>query len=111
MVMERGVTLSGGERQLCAFARALYADPSILVLDEATSNIDSETERLIQDALENLVRNRTSIVVAHRLSTVRNADKIIVIDKGTIAEEGDHASLIGRKGLYYELYKLQFETV
>jgi ABC-type multidrug transport system fused ATPase/permease subunit len=81
------------------------------VLDEATSNIDSETERLIQDALENLVRNRTSIVVAHRLSTVRNADKIIVIDKGTIAEEGDHASLIGRKGLYYELYKLQFETV
>jgi ABC-type multidrug transport system fused ATPase/permease subunit len=111
MVMERGVTLSGGERQLCAFARALYADPSILVLDEATSSIDSETEQLIQDALENLVRNRTSIVVAHRLSTVRNADKIIVIDKGTIAEEGNHASLIGRKGLYYELYKLQFETV
>ena len=109
--MERGVTLSGGERQLFAFARALYADPSILVLDEATSNIDSETEHLIQDALKNLVRNRTSIVVAHRLSTVRNADKIIVIDKGTIAEEGDHVSLIGRKGLYYELYKLQFETV
>ncbi len=101
----------GGERQLCAFTRALYADPSILVLDEATSNIDSETEHLIQDALNNLIRNRTSIVVAHRLSTVRNADRIIVIDKGTIAEEGDHASLIGRKGLYYELYKLQFETV
>ncbi len=111
MVMERGVTLSGGERQLCAFARALYADPAILVLDEATSNIDSETEYLIQDALNHLVRNRTSIVVAHRLSTVRSADKIIVIDKGTVAEEGDHESLIQRKGLYYELYKLQFEEV
>jgi len=110
MVMERGVTLSGGERQLCAFARALYADPAILVLDEATSNIDSQTEHLIQDALNNLIRNRTSIMVAHRLSTVRNADKIIVIDRGTVAEEGDHATLLGRRGLYYELYKLQFET-
>lgn len=110
-VMERGVTLSAGERQLCAFARALYADPAILVLDEATSNIDSETENLIQDALRHLMRDRTSIVIAHRLSTVRSADRIIVLDKGTIAEEGDHASLLARRGLYYELYKLQFEAV
>ena len=108
IVMERGVTLSAGERQLCAFARALYADPAILALDEATSNIDSETENLIQDALQHLVRNRTSIVVAHRLSTVRNADKIIVIDKGIVAEEGTHQTLIDRNGLYRELYKLQF---
>ena len=111
MVMERGVTFSAGERQLCAFARALYADPSILVLDEATSNIDSETESLIQDALRHLIRDRTSIIIAHRLSTVRNADRIIVLDKGLIAEEGDHDSLIRRKGLYYELYNLQFEPV
>ena len=110
-VMERGVTLSAGERQLCAFARALYADPAILVLDEATSSIDSETENLIQDALRHLVRDRTSIVIAHRLSTVRSADRIIVLDKGTIAEEGDHDSLLARKGLYYELYKLQFGAV
>jgi ATP-binding cassette, subfamily B, multidrug efflux pump len=109
--MERGVALSAGERQLCAFARALYADPAILVLDEATSSIDSETESLIQDALRRLLRDRTSIVIAHRLSTVRSADRIIVLDKGTIAEEGDHASLLARKGLYYELYKLQFEAV
>jgi ABC-type multidrug transport system fused ATPase/permease subunit len=109
--MERGVTLSAGERQLCAFARALYADPAILVLDEATSSIDSETENLIQDALRHLVRDRTSIVIAHRLSTVRSADRIIVLDKGTIAEEGDHDSLLARKGLYYELYKLQFGAV
>jgi ATP-binding cassette subfamily B multidrug efflux pump len=111
MVMERGVTFSAGERQLCAFARALYADPTILVLDEATSNIDSETESLIQDALRHLIRDRTSIIIAHRLSTVRNADRIIVIDKGLIAEEGDHNSLIRRKGLYYELYNLQFDPV
>lgn len=110
-VMERGVTLSAGERQLCAFTRALYADPAILVLDEATSNIDSETESLIQDAMRHLVRGRTSIVIAHRLSTVRNADRIIVLDKGAIAEEGDHVSLLARKGLYYELYKLQFGAV
>ena len=109
MVMERGVTFSAGERQLCAFARALYADPSILVLDEATSNIDTFTESLIQDAIQNLIRDRTSIVIAHRLSTVRNADKIIVLSKGTVAEEGTHDELIGKRGLYHELYNLQFK--
>jgi ATP-binding cassette subfamily B protein/subfamily B ATP-binding cassette protein MsbA len=107
-VMERGVTFSAGERQLLAFARALYADPSILVLDEATSNIDTETERLIQDAITHLVRGRTSVVVAHRLSTIQNAHKILVLEKGVIAEEGDHSSLLAKKGIYYELYKLQF---
>ena len=108
---ERGHNLSQGQRQLIAIARAVLSNPRILVLDEATSNIDSETESLIQDALRHLVRDRTSIVIAHRLSTVRSADRIIVLDKGTIAEEGDHASLLARKGLYYELYKLQFEAV
>ena len=107
-VMERGATFSAGERQLLAFARALYADPSILVLDEATSNIDTETERLIQDAIAHLVQGRTSIVIAHRLSTIQNAHRILVLEKGVIAEEGDHASLLAKRGLYYELYKLQF---
>ncbi len=107
-VMERGVTFSAGERQLVAFARALYADPSILVLDEATSNIDTETERLIQDAILHLVQGRTSVVVAHRLSTIQSAHTILVLEKGVIAEEGNHASLLAKKGLYYELYKLQF---
>ncbi|MBN1129914.1 MAG: ABC transporter ATP-binding protein [Chitinispirillaceae bacterium] len=107
-VMERGVTFSAGERQLCSFARALYADPSILVLDEATANIDSETESLIQDAIGRMVQDRTAIVIAHRLSTVRRADRIIVLDKGMVAEEGDHDALMARKGLYYELYRLQF---
>ena len=111
MVMERGATFSAGERQLCSIARALYADPSVLVFDEATSAIDSETEKLIQDALRHLISGRTSIIIAHRLSTVRSADRIIVLDKGSIAEEGDHAALLARKGLYYNLHKLQFETV
>jgi ATP-binding cassette subfamily B protein/subfamily B ATP-binding cassette protein MsbA len=107
-VMERGTTFSAGERQLLAFARALYANPSILVLDEATSNIDTETERLIQDAISHLVQGRTSIAVAHRLSTIQSAHTILVLEKGVIAEEGNHASLLAKRGLYYELYKLQF---
>jgi ATP-binding cassette, subfamily B, multidrug efflux pump len=109
-VMERGVTFSAGERQLCSFARALYADPSILVLDEATANIDSETESLIQDAIGRMVQDRSAIVIAHRLSTVRRADKIIVLDRGIVAEEGNHASLMAKRGLYHELYRLQFEA-
>jgi ATP-binding cassette subfamily B multidrug efflux pump len=110
-VMERGATFSAGERQLLSFARALYADPSILVLDEATSNIDTETERLIQDAIAHLIVGRTSIIVAHRLSTIQNAQKILVLDKGVIAENGGHLELCAKKGLYYNLYKLQFGEV
>jgi ATP-binding cassette subfamily B multidrug efflux pump len=110
-VMERGVTFSAGERQLCSFARALYANPSILVLDEATANIDSETESLIQDAIGHMVRDRTAIVIAHRLSTIRRADRIIVLDNGVVAEEGDHESLMAAKGRYFELYQLQFASV
>jgi ABC-type multidrug transport system fused ATPase/permease subunit len=107
-VMERGATFSAGERQLLAFARALYADPSILVLDEATSNIDTETERLIQDAITHLIQGRTSIIIAHRLSTIRNANRILVLEKGMIVEQGDHDSLLAKKGMYYDLYKMQF---
>jgi ABC-type multidrug transport system fused ATPase/permease subunit len=107
-VMERGATFSAGERQLLAFARALYADPSILVLDEATSNIDTETERLIQDAIAHLIQGRTSIIIAHRLSTIRNANQILVLEKGRIVEQGNHASLLAKRGMYYDLYKMQF---
>ncbi len=107
-VMERGATFSAGERQLLSFARALYFDPSILVLDEATSNIDTETERLIQDAIMRLTKGRTSIVIAHRLSTVQHAHKIIVIEKGSVLEEGTHSTLLSKKGLYHRLYSLQF---
>jgi ABC-type multidrug transport system fused ATPase/permease subunit len=108
-VMERGVTFSSGERQLISFARALYFDPAILVLDEATSNIDSETEKLIQDAISHLIENRTSILIAHRLSTVRNADQIVVLEKGRIVETGKHSELIRKRGIYYNLYRIQFQ--
>jgi ABC-type multidrug transport system fused ATPase/permease subunit len=111
VVMERGVTFSAGERQLLAFARSLYADPSILILDEATSNIDTHTEHLIQEAIAKGIRGRTSIAIAHRLSTIRNADTIIVLEHGTVREKGTHEELIDRKGMYYELYSLQFESV
>lgn len=107
-VNERGTTFSQGERQLIAFARAIAFDPPILVLDEATSNIDTETESLIQNALEKITDNRTTIVVAHRLSTIRNADKIIVLHKGRIREIGSHDELIAKEGLYFNLYKLQY---
>lgn len=109
--MERGATFSAGERQLLALARALYYNPSILILDEATSNIDTETEQLIQDAIAHLIKGRTSLVIAHRLSTIRSADSIMVIDKGTIAEQGDHESLLAANGIYRNLYSLQFDTV
>lgn len=103
-VMERGSTLSQGQRQLLSFARALLYDPSILILDEATSSVDSESEQLIQHAIDTLIKGRTSIVIAHRLSTIRKADQIIVMEKGHIIERGDHRSLIAAKGAYYDLY-------
>jgi ATP-binding cassette subfamily B multidrug efflux pump len=108
-VEERGAKLSSGQRQLLAFARALIADPRILILDEATSSVDTETERHIQEALKTLFKDRTSIVIAHRLSTIEHADKIIVIDDGRIIEQGTHEELLNSKGMYYELYQKQFQ--
>ncbi|MFA7410787.1 MAG: ABC transporter ATP-binding protein [Tissierellaceae bacterium] len=108
-VMERGSTLSSGERQLLAFARTLAYDPQILILDEATSSIDTETEVLIQDALEKLIKGRTTIAIAHRLSTIQDADKIIVLSKGSIVEMGNHQELLRKEGIYYDLYKLQYK--
>ena len=103
-----GGTLSGGQRQLVSFARAVLADPRILILDEATSNVDTRTEALIQEALSTLLKGRTSVVVAHRLSTIRNADLILVVENGRIAERGSHASLLEKHGLYADLYRRQF---
>lgn len=108
-VLERGATLSVGQKQLLAFARALAFDPEILILDEATASIDTETELLIQDALEKLLKGRTSIVIAHRLSTVQNADRIIVLHHGCIKEQGTHSQLLQRDGLYRRLYELQYK--
>lgn len=107
-VMERGSTLSSGERQLLAFARTLAYNPKILILDEATSNIDTETELLIQDALEKLIKGRTTIAVAHRLSTIQHADNIIVLSNGRIVEMGNHQQLLEKESMYYDLYKLQY---
>jgi len=109
-VMERGATLSVGQRQLVSFIRALVFNPSILILDEATSSVDSESEILIQNATEQLVKNRTSIVIAHRLSTIQNADKIMVLDKGEIKELGTHAELLALNGYYKNLFDMQFST-
>jgi ATP-binding cassette subfamily B protein len=110
-VKEGGVTLSAGERQLLAFARALAVSPRVLILDEATSNVDTETERLIQDALRKLMEGRTSIIIAHRLSTIQRADRIIVLHKGSIREMGTHAHLMAQKGgVYHKLYQLQYKT-
>jgi ATP-binding cassette, subfamily B, multidrug efflux pump len=107
-VQERGSTLSQGQRQLLSFARALAFDPRILILDEATSSVDTETELLIQTALEELLKQRTAIIVAHRLSTIKNADRILVIHKGQIWEQGGHDELLARAGLYARLYDLQY---
>lgn len=107
-VKERGAGLSVGQKQLISFARALAFDPAILILDEATSSIDTETEQLIQQAIERVVRDRTSIVVAHRLSTIQRADQIIVLHHGEIRERGNHQSLLANRGLYWKLYKLQY---
>ena len=109
-VGDRGIQLSGGQRQRIAIARAVLKNPAILILDEATSSLDSESEKLVQDALEQLMKNRTSVVIAHRLSTIRNASKIIVLDKGHVREQGSHEELMQQEdGLYRSLVKLQYE--
>ena len=110
-VIENGAAFSAGQRQLVSFARTLAFKPDILILDEATANIDTETEVLIQDALKKLMKGRTTLIVAHRLSTIQNSNKIIVMHKGKIREEGTHQELLSKKGLYYKLYKLQYEHV
>jgi ABC-type multidrug transport system fused ATPase/permease subunit len=109
-VQERGVSISVGQRQLISFARALLADPKILILDEATSSIDTQTEKLIQGALHRLLVGRTSFVIAHRLSTIRKADKVVVMHLGRIMEIGTHDELIAKKGMYYNLYTMQWRT-
>jgi ABC-type multidrug transport system fused ATPase/permease subunit len=108
-VEEGGATLSVGQRQLISFARALLADPRILILDEATSSVDTQTEQIIQKALATLLKGRTSFVIAHRLSTIINADKIVVIHDGKIVEEGTHVELLANQGMYYELYRTGFQ--
>jgi ATP-binding cassette, subfamily B, multidrug efflux pump len=110
-VMERGNTLSMGQRQLLSFIRALLFDPSILILDEATSSVDTESELMIQDAIGKLIANRTSIVIAHRLSTIRQASKILVLDKGEIREMGTHEQLMKKEGFYFRLHQMQFEKL
>ena len=107
-VQERGSTLSQGQRQLLAFARALAFDPKILILDEATSSVDTKTETLIQEALQELLKNRTALIIAHRLSTIKHADRILVIHRGEIWEEGSHEELLAKSGLYTRLYDLQY---
>jgi ABC-type multidrug transport system fused ATPase/permease subunit len=111
LVGERGVKLSGGQRQRIAIARALLKDPKILVLDEATSSLDAESESLVQQALDELMKNRTTIIIAHRLSTIRKVDKIFVLSEGEIVEEGVHDELASKKGgIYSKLVKLQFDV-
>jgi len=108
-LIERGQNLSQGQRQLLAFARVLAADPQILVLDEATASIDTETELLIQDALRVLTKGRTSIVIAHRLQTIQEADRVLVLQHGEVKEIGTHEQLLARPGVYRTLYELQFQ--
>lgn len=111
VVEERGSTLSAGQRQLISFARALLADPKILILDEATSSIDTKTEQLLQDGLQKLLHGRTSFIIAHRLSTIKNCDKIFYIDKGNIQESGTHDTLMAQKGRYHYLYQSQYDLL
>jgi len=110
LIGERGVKLSGGERQRLSIARAILKNPPILVLDEATSALDTESEKLVQDALEKLMKSRTTIVIAHRLSTIIRADKIVVLDKGEIKAVGKHEELLTESPLYKKLYEMQFEA-
>ncbi len=109
IVGEKGAKLSGGERQRIAIARAILKDPKILVLDEATSSLDNRSEALIQEAVETLMENRTTFIVAHRLSTIHQADQIIVLEKGRVVEIGQHEDLMNNKNLYYNLYKLKMQ--
>ncbi|RMD50448.1 MAG: ATP-binding cassette domain-containing protein, partial [Ignavibacteria bacterium] len=108
-VKEKGATLSVGQKQLISFARALVFKPQILILDEATSSVDTETEILIQKAIEKMLKGRTSIVIAHRLSTIQSADKILVMHKGELKEKGTHQELLAQRGIYYRLYQLQYK--
>ena len=109
MLTGDGSNLSQGQRQLLAIARAAVADPPVLILDEATSSIDTRTEKLIQKAMDKLMENKTSFIIAHRLSTIRNADVILVLEQGCIIERGNHEELIEQKGRYYQLYTGMFE--
>ena len=104
---DSGNKLSGGQKQRLSIARAVLKNPPIMILDEATSALDTESERLVQNALENMMKNRTSIVIAHRLSTIQNADTIVVLSKGCIVEQGKHADLLAKKGMYYSLVEMQ----
>ena len=108
-VMERGATLSVGQRQLISFVRALVHNPKVIVLDEATSSVDTETEEMIQNAIAKLMKGRTAIVIAHRLSTIQSAHKIIVLDKGEIKEQGSHDQLLEKEGWYAELHQMQYK--
>ena len=108
-VRERGSTLSTGQKQLISFARALAHDPKILILDEATSSVDTETEFRVRDALARMVEGRTSLIIAHRLSTIQRADKIMVMHKGQLREMGTHQELLAHRGIYYKLYQLQYK--
>ena len=109
MIVEKGENFSTGQRQLLSFARTIIHKPQIMILDEATANIDTETELVIQESLSNIKNIGTMLIVAHRLSTIQNADKIIVLSHGEIIESGNHEELIEKQGYYYNLYKLQFE--
>ena len=108
MIGDRGIQLSGGQRQRIAIARAMVKNPELLIFDEATSALDNESEKVVQQAIDHAMENRTSLVVAHRLSTIKNADKIIVMERGMVVEAGNHKELLERNGIYKMLYDIQF---